>query len=107
MECGAAEVSAHNHLNRIALAADAHRYHRVGRCLLPVGDDVGGRIEELRSNLIEDLPFEGDTLGQNHIECRDTVGSDHHETVIADEIHITYFAVVHPCLIGEREISSS
>ena len=88
------EVATDNHLDLVGLATVANSYHRVGHGNLPVGKDIGSSIEELCSNLVEHLTLEGDTLGQDNIESRDTVRNNHHEVVVVDVIDITHLAYI-------------
>ena len=104
--CRASQVATDNHLHAETLALQSHRHHGVGRSQFPVRHDVSTCIEELRRNLIQHLSLERDALGQHHIECRDSVSSNHHHQVIVDVIHVTYFAVIHFLLSGEVKVCS-
>ena len=99
------EDATDDHLHTEALTLQAHRHHRVGGGQFPVGADVARLVEHLGCNLVQHLTFEGNTLGQHHVEGRDAVGGDHHHQVVVDVIHIAYFAVVHAFLSIEMEIS--
>ncbi len=63
-----AEIAAHNHFHGETFTHHAHGDHGVGSGKLPVGTDVGGGIEELGGNLVEDLSFEGNAFGEDHVE---------------------------------------
>ena len=102
--CRASEDAADDHLYAEALALQAYGDHRVGRGQLPVGADVAGGIEELGSNLVEHLSFEGDALREDDVEGRDAVGGHHHHQVVVDVIHVAHFAVVHAFLSIEVEV---
>ena len=45
-------------------------------------------------NLRQNLPFTRNRIIQNHIECRQTVGSNHQHTFIVNFVQIAYFAGV-------------
>ena len=64
----AAKVTAHDHFDGKTFAGDADCYHRIGCSLLPIRTNVRRGIEKLRSNLIQHLTFERNTLGQYHIK---------------------------------------
>ena len=98
------KVAADNHLYAEALAFQTDGYHRVGRGEFPVGDDVGRVVEELGGNLVEHLSLEGDALGQDDVEGRDAVGSDHDHQVVVDVIDVADFAVIDAFLSGEVEV---
>lgn len=101
----AGEDRADNHLHTEALTLQTHSDHGVGGGQLPVRTDVGSGIQELRSNLVQYLTLEGNTLRQYDVESRDAVGSYHHHQVVVDVVHIAYLSVVHALLSLKVEIS--
>jgi hypothetical protein len=50
--------------------------------------------------LIQYLPLVGNTLREYDIKGGDTVGSDHHDTSILEEIYIAYLAMIYMVLSG-------
>ena len=88
------QVTANNHLNSIGLALATYGNHRIGASYFPVGADVGSCVEELRCDLVQHLAFVGNTLGQHHVECRDTVGSNHHHIFVIDGVNVAYFTYI-------------
>ena len=101
----AGEIAANDHLHTEAFSLEAHCDHRVGRCQLPVGHDVGGGVKERGGNLIEHLTLERNALRQDDIEGGDAIGGNHHHEVVVDVVHVTNFAVINALLTGQREIS--
>ena len=101
------KVSADNHLNREWLAELTNCNHRIWSSDFPVRDDVGGHIQKLSCYLIENLAFIRNSLWQNNVESGDSVGGDHHQIFVVDEINITNLAVIYLCLTFEIEIGSS
>ena len=100
------QVAADDHLHLERLAAPANGDHRVRLGDLPVGEDVGGGVEEAGGNLVEDLSLERDAFREDDVEGGDAVGGDHHEVVIANEVYVTDFARVFGDLFGEMKIST-
>lgn len=100
----AGEVSAHHHLHLERLAFETHGNHRVGRSNLPVGQNIGGSIEELGGYLIKYLPLIRYTFGQNHVECRDAVGGYHDQQIVVDVVNVADLAVINAFLTGKVEI---
>ena len=85
------KVAAYNHLDLewLALVADGHVRSRHSQ--LPVRQDIGGRIQESLSYLIEYLSLIRDTLRQDHIEGGDAVAHNHSK-VIAQIVNVTNLA---------------
>ena len=102
----ARQVATDDHLHTEALGLQTHGHHGVGRGQFPVGHDVGRSIQEAGSNLVQALALEGDSLGQDDIEGRDTVGSHHDHEVIVDVVHVTDFTMIHAHLSRQVEVSS-
>ena len=105
--CGAGQIPTDNHFHAEAFAFQSHGHHRVRSGQLPVGYDVARGIEESGCNLVQHLPFEGDSFGQDHIECRNTVGGHHDHQFVVDVIHVAYFSVIYAFLSREVKISVS
>ena len=99
------QIPADHHLHFERLALVPYSDHRVRDCYFPVRKDVGCGIQELRRYLVEHLPLERDTFGEDHIECGNPVSGHHDEIFPADVIYITHFSCVFPCLPREMEIS--
>ena len=102
----AGQITADDHFHLERLAAPADGDHRVGLGDLPVGEDVGGGVEETGGDLVEDLALERDAFREDDVEGGDAVGGDHHEVIVADEVYITDFARVFGDLFGEMKIST-
>ena len=102
--CGTCQVATDDHLHGESLATVADGHHRVRVGQSPVGHDVGGRLEEVCGDLVDYLSLEGDALGKNHVEGRDTVGGNHGEQVVLDGVNVAYFSVVDGCLTGKVEV---
>ena len=68
----AGQVAADDHLHLERLAAPADGDHRVRLGDLPVGEDVGGGVEEAGGNLVEDLSLERDAFRENDVEMKYT-----------------------------------
>ena len=102
--CRASEVATDDHLDAEGLAAMTQRYHWVGGRDQPVGDDISCSFEEVRGDLIEHLPLVGDALREDHVEGRDTVGSDHRYLVSGEEVDITDLAMIDPLLMWEMKV---
>ena len=102
----AGQIAADDHFHLEGLAAPADGDHRVGLGDLPVGDDVGGGVQEAGGDLVEDLALERDAFREDDVEGGDAVGGDHHEVVVADEVYVTDFARVFGDLLGEMEIGT-
>ena len=100
----ASEVAAHNHLDTEAFTFEAHGDHGVGSGKFPIGEDVGGGIEELSGNLVEDLSLVGDALGENDVESRDAVGDHHGHIFVVDVIYIANLAYIEAFLLGKTEV---
>ena len=98
---------ADDHLHSESLAFQTDGDHWVGSGEFPVGADVGGGIEEFGCNLVEHLSLEGDSFGQDDVECRDAVGCHHHHQVVVDVIHVAYLSVVNAFLSFEMEVRLS
>ena len=105
--CVAREVAAddHLHLERLALAADGD--HRVGHGQLPVREDVGGGVEELGGNLVQNLALVGNALGQDDVEGRDAVGDHHDQVLVVDVVDVADFSRILALLSFEGEIGAS
>ena len=101
--CTTAKVATYNHLDGEALTHNAYRDHRVGGGQLPVGADVGSCVQEFGGNLVEHLSLERNAFGQDNIECWDTVGCYHGQTV-AKVINVTYFTMINTLLSRKMEI---
>ena len=101
--CTAAEIAANYHLHGIALAPFAYRDHRVRSGFEPIGNNILSGTQKTCCNLIEDLPFVGYAMRQNHVKGGDSVGGNHHKTV-GKEIDVTNLAVIDSCLLREVEI---
>ena len=99
-----AQVSPDNHFHRKTFTHHSYGYHRVGSSHLPVGADIGRRIEEFSSNLIQHLTLERNPFRKNHVKCRYTVGSDHDKQLVIDIIHITHLSVINTLLSGKVKI---
>ena len=100
----AGQVAADDHLHLEGLAQQADGGHRVDLRDLPVGHDVGGRVEEARGDLVEDLSLAGDALGQDYVEGGDAVGGDQQDIFPVDEIDVPDFSRVFGALSRELEI---
>ena len=102
----AGQVAADDHFDLERLAAPADGDHRVGLGDLPVGEDVGGGIQEAGGDLVENLALERDAFREDDVEGGDAVGGNHHQVVIADEIYVTDLTRVFGDLFGEMKIST-
>ena len=60
--CAAGEIATDNHFEAQTFATIAYGDHRVGDRDFPVGNDVGGSVEERCCYLIEGLPLVGDAF---------------------------------------------
>ena len=100
----AGQVAADHHFHLEGLAEDADRCHRVDFGDLPVGDDVGGGVEEAGRDLVEHLPFAGDALGQHHVEGGDAVGGDQQDIFSVKEIDVPDLSYILGSLSREVEI---
>lgn len=92
--CAAGEIAADDHFNSETFTLVTDGDHRVGAGELPVGDDVGGGVEEVGRNLVEHLTLVGDALGEDDVKGRDAVGGDHDHQVVVDSVDIAHFAVI-------------
>ena len=99
------QISTDNHLDAETFTFKTNGNHGVGSGKLPVGDDVGSGIEEFGSNLIQYLSFEGDSLGQDNIKCRDAVADNHCHIFVIDIIYVANLSDVKTFLFREIEIS--
>ncbi len=97
----AGEIAADNHLYLETISLVAHCNHWVRSRKAPVRNDVFCSFEEICSNLVEYLPFIRNTFGEDNIESGDSVSSYHDKDFIVDIVHITHFAVIYACLVGE------
>ncbi len=100
----AGENAAYDHLNGEAFALETHGDHGVGGGQFPVGHDVGRGVEKLSSDLVEHLALAGNALGQDDVECRDAVGSHHHQDVVVDVVHVAHFAMINTLLTFKMKI---
>ena len=100
----AGEITAHHHLHLERLTFETYGDHRIGSSNFPIGQNIGSSIEELGGYLIEHLSFIRDTFRQNHIECRNTVGSYHYQQIVVDIVNIADFTVINAFLTGKVEI---
>ena len=100
----AGEVSADNHFDGKGFTFMPHGHHRVGRSNFPVRANISRRIQRLGRNLVQDLSFERDSLGQHHVKCRDTVRYDHDQVFVVDVIYVAYFAFVQRLLTVEVHV---
>ena len=92
----------HLDLERLASVADGHG--RIRNRDLPVRENVGRRIQELRCDEIQNLTFERDSGRKNDIECRNPVRHYHHEILPVDVINVTYLSDIFSILSGKVEI---
>ena len=102
--CATCKDRADDHLYTETLALQSYGHHRVGRSQLPVRTNVCCCIQELGCNLVEHLSLERNAFRQHNVECRDSVSGDHHEDIVVNVIHITYFSVVNTLLSIKKEI---
>ncbi len=61
-------------------------------------------IQEIGCNLVEHLSFVRNPLGKYDVECRDTVGGDHHKIFVIDVIYVADFAVIDRLLTFKVEV---
>ena len=102
--CASGEVTTDNHLYAETFATYAHCCHGVGGSEFPVGDDVGGGVEEVCGYFVKYLSFVGNALGKYDVKCRNSVSGYHYECVGAYGIDVAHFSVIHSCLIREVKI---
>ena len=102
--CAAGQIAAHNHLYLKGFALKAHGDHGVWDGEFPVGDDVGGSVQEVCCHLVEHLPFGGDSFGEDYVEGGDTVRGHHDEEAVINVIDVAHLAVVNRFLSGEIKI---
>ena len=100
----AGEVAANNHLHAEPFALESHGDHGIGSGELPVGQDVGGGVEELGGNLVEHLTLVGDALGENDIKGGDAVAHHHGHILVVDVVDIAHFAHIEAFLLREIEV---
>ena len=105
--CTTSEDRADDHLHAESFTLQSHRNHRVGSSKFPVGADVACGIQEFGGNLVEHLSLERNTLGKNHVECRDSVRSNHHHQVVVDVVDVSHLTMVNTLLTIEMEIGFS
>src|SRR5687767_5204423 len=99
------KISPHYHLQLKRLAFLSNRYIR-SRCAdQPVFTDVLCFTKHICSDLVKDLPLEGNRTGKYNVKCRDTIRSDHHQPVVTDKINITNFSFIKTRLIRKMKIS--
>ena len=102
--CASAEVTAYDHFNGESLAHHAYGHHRIGSRQFPVRANVGSRIQEFGSDLVQHLSFVGDTFRQDYVECRDAVCRNHHQYVVVDVVHVAYFTMIDTLLSWKIEV---
>ena len=105
--CRACKDRTDDHLHPETFAFQSHGDHRIGCCQFPVRADVCCLIKELRRDLIQYLPLERNTFGQDHVKCRDTVSCDHNDEVIVDVVNVAHLTMVNALLSFEMEIGMS
>ena len=101
---GTGQITTDDHLYTEALSLQTYCHHGVWSSQFPVGHDVARCVEELSGNLVEHLSLEWDSLRQNDVKGRKTVGGDHHHQVIVDVVNVTYFAVIDGLLSLEVKV---
>ena len=62
-------------------------------------------VKEVCRYLVEHLSLVGNAFGKDYVECRDTVGGDHHQIFAVDVIDVADFAMIQRLLAVEFEIS--
>ena len=102
--CRSCEDGADNHFNFETFAVKAHGDHGVGCSQFPVGADVACCVKKLCCDLVQDLSFEGNALGQDNVECRDSVCCHHDDELVVDVVHVTHLAVIYTFLSVKMEI---
>ena len=102
--CRSCEDGADNHFNFETFAVKAHGDHGVGCSQFPVGADVACCIEKLCCDLVQYLSFEWNALGQDNVECRDSVCCHHDDELVVDVVHVTHLAVIYTFLSVKMEI---
>ena len=100
----ACKTSSDNHFHTVRLTFVAHSDHRIRGSNFPVRKDIRSSIQELGSYLIENLAFERNSLGKDHIECGNPVGNHHYQILAVNIIDITDFPDVFADLSGKIEI---
>jgi len=77
---------------------------RIRACHQPIWYQVFGRIEHIRGNLIQNLAFEGNLPGHDHVERGQSVARYHHQIFIGYVVYFSYFAFVYPFLVWKVKV---